>query len=195
MGEEARPWPRKEKGSRGCGSGDPAWETTSVGMQVLPKLCTAICPADGQGGCQDWVGQGEDSGPHTRRQSPALPGRASGGHPRGCESDPACCPQQVHSWKRDHGVHDAWRGPHPRAHTTRAAGKEHNLKQPKCPGERKRSDGPATHGGKRATVCRNQGFLSDLCEAQTCYWCREGDAGARQKQERSSNQLGVWDGN
>lgn len=107
-GRKARPAPSPgRRGRRGAGMRVqetwPGKPPAGGGQGPARALhCHLSCRRSGRLSGLGGAGRGQRP-PHEAPKPCSAGTSKPSGHPRGCESDPACCPQQVHSWKRDHG--------------------------------------------------------------------------------------------
>lgn len=183
-----RPGQRPAQGRRGRRGAGMRVQETDLGKAATPPAgpgscpSSAICPADGQGGCQNRWGRrcGGLLAPrahHVRRLSAGAE-RKDGVVTRGCESDPCYCPQQVLLEK---GPGGAWtRGGPLQAHTTHGQAAQ---AQGREGGKR---DGPATRWEEMPS-CRARGLPLRIC-ASSNILVPGRDAGAGRKQ----TPAGVW---
>lgn len=113
-----------------AGPGDPGPGSTTLwhGSGVLPELCTL------RAALRIRQGRGGDSGPHPQDAKALLCwDKQAEWSPERLQSDPACCPWQLHSWKRDQGgARCVAQRTRVQGHTRRPRVQEQSLKQPKC---------------------------------------------------------------
>lgn len=140
-------------------------------------------------------GRARTAAPHTRRQSPALPGRASQVVTREAAS---LIPPAAHGrstpGKGTAGVHDAWRGPTSKGAHGSTACKSTTSSNPSAREGDKRSDDPATRWEESRRPAETRGLPLRICAVSSDVLLVQEDAAARQQQSAAvtSRGLGPW---
>ena len=172
--EDERRWgrkarPRTQPGKEGKKERERGSRRPRPGKHHSPAWVRSPARAlHAQGGSEDSAGAGRGQRPPPPQDAKALlcQDKQDEWSPERLQSDPACCPWQLHCWKWDQeGARRVARRTRVQGHTRQPRVQEQSLKQPKCP-EGGSEVMVQLHVGRAPPSCRNQRapFTDPGCE-------------------------------